>query len=242
MSKSQQKTSTAPVIDPAIDAAVEIDAQTRRAVEKMVARINGLIGEAGQRYDQIADQLVTQIYAGDVQRALDPRKDPPPAFVALLGHVGDTLLMSRTQLFQAVRVGALNRRLGDTKWADLPWSTKVELLPLVGAEQDLKRLAAGVRMATEGKKGMRAVRAWVVAQLSGDPAATDVAPAPSFIAGRNAIGVAMGIGKAADRRRWVNRFVKLPDDERAQLLSGVKLAARNLEKLAQDLEAAVEGE
>jgi hypothetical protein len=69
---------------------------------------------------------------------------------------------------------------------------------------------------------------------------TDVAPAPSFIAGRNAIGVAMGIGKAADRRRWVNRFVKLPDDERAQLLSGVKLAARNLEKLAQELDAALD--
>jgi diadenosine tetraphosphate (Ap4A) HIT family hydrolase len=48
------------------------------------------------------------------------------------------------------------------------------------------------------------------------------------------------MGKAADRRRWVDRYLQLPEDEQAELLSAVKATARNMEKLAQELALAVD--
>jgi hypothetical protein len=63
---------------------------------------------------------------------------------------------------------------------------------------------------------------------------------PGFPAGRKALAVTAAMGKAADRRRWVDRYVSLPSDEQVGLLNAVKASLRNLEKLAAEFAAAVD--
>ena len=241
MSKTQQQ--SVPATPTAPDAST-LDAQTRRLVEKAIVRVNGLVAEAGERYDAIADHVFETFYDGDVQKALNPNKEPPAGFAALVEEADGALHLGRTQLFQAVRVGALNRRLTKTAWSGLRWTLKVELLRALGPDQSMERVTAGATFTSKHKASSREVRAWVDEQL-----ATATTPAdgeelkstgPTFIAGRKAVEVGAAVGKSADRRRWVDRFLKLPDDEQSAYRTAVKAAARNLEKLSQEIDAALD--
>jgi hypothetical protein len=223
----------------------ELDAHTRRLVEKSIARVNGLVGEAGGKYDDIADHLFETYYDGDVQRALTPAKDTPAGIAALAREADGALMMGRTLLFHAVRIGALNRRFARTAWTGLGWSVKSELLPLLGTELSYERLLAGAVHASKTKATIRDVRAYVAGQFpaeSDDDEAEDASKGPGLPAGRRALAVTAALGKAADRRRWVNGYLKMGDDDRSAFLNGVKASARNLEKLAAELASAVDDE
>jgi hypothetical protein len=241
MSKSEKQ--TAPVAPEAPETPT-LDAQTRRLVERAIVKVNGLVAEAGGRYDAIADHVFETFYDGDVQKALNPNKDAPAGFTALVGHADGALHLGRSQLFQAVRVGALNRRLVKTAWGVLGWTQKIELLRALGPDQSIERVSAGATFAVKQKASVREVRTWVDEQIAPAEAPVDgeeaKATGPTFIAGRKALEVGAAIGKAADRRRWVNRFLKLDDEEQAAYRSAVKAAARNFEKLSQELDAAVD--
>ncbi len=241
MSKAQQQ--TAPVA-PEAPETPGLDAQTRRLVEKAIVRVNGLVAEAGERHDAIADHVFGSFYDGDVQKALNPNKDAPEGFTALVEEADGALHLGRTQLFCAVRVGALNRRLAKTAWSGLGWTLKVELLRALGPDQSMERVSAGATFASKHKASSREVRAWVDEQLATVAAPTEgndsQATGPTFLAGRKALEVGAAIGKSADRRRWVDRFLKLPDDEQSAYRSAVKAAARNLEKLSQEIDAALD--
>jgi hypothetical protein len=234
-----EKQSTPPVTETP-----KLDAQTRRLVEKTIFRVNGLVAEAGERNDTIADHVFETFYDGDVQKALNPNKDAPAGFTALVEEADGALHLGRTQLFVAVRVGALNRRLERTAWTALGWTVKVELLRALGPDQSIERVSAGATFAAKQKASTREVRTWVEEQLSTAAPPTEgdesTASGPTFLAGRKALAVAAAIGKSADRRRWVNRFLKLREEEQSAYRSAVKSAARNLEKLSQELEAAMD--
>lgn len=243
MSKSQQK-QTVPAAAPKAPEAPALDAQTRKLVEKSIARVNGLLAEAGERNEAIADHVFETFYDGDVQKALNPNKDAPAGFTSLVGHADGALHLGRSQLFQAVRVGALNRRLVKTAWSGLGWTQKVELLRALGPDQSIERVSAGATFAVKQKASVREVRAWVDEQLTAGEVPADgeevAAAGPTFIAGRKALEVGAAIGKAIDRRRWVNRFLKLGEEEQGAYLAAAKASARNFEKLVQELEAARE--
>jgi hypothetical protein len=239
MSNSKQQ--AVPVVPEALGSP-RLDPQTRRFVDKAIAKVNGMVAQAGERYDAVADHLFGAFYDGDVQKALNPKKDPPAAFTALVEAADGALQLGRTQLFQAVRVGALNQRLAKTAWSRLGWTVKIELLRALGPDQSIDRLSEGAAFAVSRKSSSRDVRAWVDDQLSREasPAQGEegTVNGPTFLAGRKALAVGAAIGKAADRRRWVNRFLKLSEEEQGTYRSAVKAAARNFEKLSQELTAA----
>ncbi|MFM2151933.1 MAG: hypothetical protein RL199_368 [Pseudomonadota bacterium] len=221
----------------------ELDARTRRLVEKSIVRVNGLVAEAGGKYDAIADHLFETYYDGDVQRALTPAKDTPAGIAALAREADGALRVGRTMLFSAVRVGALNRRLARTAWSGLGWTVKTELLPLLGGELSYERLSAGAVHASKTKATIREARAYVAQQLAtaAEQGTVDQPrTGPGFPAGRKALALTAAMGKAADRRRWVDRYVALPADEQAELLNAVRASLRNLEKLAAEFAAAVD--
>jgi hypothetical protein len=252
MSSAQKHTTARP--SPATGAGApadtsatpDVDARTRRLVEKTIARLNGLMTETGERYDAIADHVFETFYDGDVQRALGPGKDAPVGFALLAGEADGTLRMSRSMLFQSVRIGALNRRFDQGPWRSLGWSQRLELLRLLGRGLSFDRVQAGATWATRTKASVRDLRAWVDKKLA-EEAPQDgtndenVVPlGPTFAAGRRLIDVGAAIGKAADRRRWVDRFLKLEPDAQRAYLAGVKATARNFEKLAQELALSVD--
>ncbi|MFM2153381.1 MAG: hypothetical protein RL199_1816 [Pseudomonadota bacterium] len=221
-----------------------LDDQTRRLVEKTIVKVNGLVADSGERYDAIANHVFETFYDGDVQKALNPNKDAPVGFTALVREADGALHLGRSQLFQAVRVGALNRRLVKTAWNGLGWTLKVELLRALGSDQSVDRVEAGATFASKQMASSREVRAWVDEQLAPQPSPAEgeeeKAMGPTFLAGRKALEVGAAIGKAADRRRWVNRFLKMGEKEQSAYRSAVKAAARNFEKLSQELDAAVD--
>jgi hypothetical protein len=151
---STQKHSTARTSEaagnsaPADESATPVvDARTKRLVEKTIARLNGLMTEAAERYDAIADHVFETFYDGDVQRALGTGKDAPVGFTLLAGEADGALRMSRTMLFQSVRIGALNRRFDQGPWRGLGWSQRLELLRLLGRELSFDRVQAGATWA-----------------------------------------------------------------------------------------------
>jgi hypothetical protein len=242
MSKPQKKQ---PVPEtPKAPETPGLDAATRKLVEKTIARVNGLVAEAGERNDAIADHLFETFYDGDVQKALNPNKDAPAGFTVLLGEADGALHLGRTQLFYAVRVGALNRRLAKTPWAQLGWTVKTELLRALGQDQSIDRVSEGASFASKHKASVRGVRAWVDEQFAaggGADEGDDRKPAgPTFLAARKAVELAATMGRADVRRGWVTRVLKLQGDERGTVRAAVKSAARNLEKLAAELEAALD--
>jgi hypothetical protein len=220
-----------------------LDARTRKLVERSIARVNALVSAAGDKWEEISDHLFETFYDGDVQRALGPKKDLPPGCAALLAEADGALRLGRTMLSYAFRVGALNRRFAKTAWSGLGWSVKTELLRALGPDLSFERVADGATVAAREKSTIREVRQWVDMRLAADapPADAETEPTgPSFLAGRKALTMTSALGKAADRRRWVDRYLKLPEEEQAAYLNAVKASARNLEKFALELASATD--
>jgi len=220
-----------------------LDARTARLVAKSIVKVNGLAADAGGKYEEIADHLFETYYEGDVQRAITPAKDTPAGIAALARETEASLHLSRTMLFHAVRIGALNRRLAKTAWRGLGFTVKIELLPLLGADLSYERLSRGAVHASKTKATIREARIYVAQQLELAAAEGEAAQrrkGPGFPAGRKALALTAAMGKATDRRRWVDRYVLLPSDEQEELMNAVKASLRNLEKLAAEFAAAVD--
>jgi len=239
---AKKSTEKVPVADPAKEAPV-IDARTRRQIEKTIVHVNGLVTQAGEKLDAVADHLFETYFDGDVQRALGTAKDAPTGLLELAKEADGALRLSRPMLFHAIRVGALNRRLSRTAWVRLPWSSKTELLPLLGTELAFDRVSAGAAHAEKTKATVRELRAWVEeqrAQAEEEDPPAGVTTGPTFLAGRKALSVGASLGKAADRRRWVDRFLRLPSEEQAEYLAATRASARNFDKLANELASALD--
>ena len=220
--------------------AAELDARTRRLVDAAEKHINGLMAEAGSKYDALSDYVIDEVFEGDMLAALTPGRSASPAFAELLRRSETSLHIPRSKLTKAARIGALNRHLSGTPWKGLNWSVKQELLPLVGADGDLSALKEGTRVASKGL-GMRAVRDWVAAKAAGGASVTDGQEetlTPTIAATRKALEVGNRLSKAADRRRWLDRAEKLPEAERDDLLASLRSASKQFSKLLADFESA----
>ncbi|MFM2153730.1 MAG: hypothetical protein RL199_2165 [Pseudomonadota bacterium] len=220
-----------------------LDARTRKLVERSIVKVNALVAGAGERYEEVADHLFETFYDGDVQRALGSKKDLPPGCAALLEEADGMLHLGRTMLSHAFRIGAVNRRLTKTAWSRLGWTVKTELLRALGPELSFERVLDGATLAVREKSSVREVRQWVDMKLAADAPPVDdeaTASGPAFKAGQKALDVTAALGKAADRRKWVARYLKLSDEAQADHLNAVKASARNLEKYAQELASATD--
>jgi len=216
----------------------ELDAKARRLADQAEQRLNGLAKEAGSKYEQVADYLVETVFDGDTLTALQPGRASPPAFRELLRRADVTLQFSADMLVKAAKVGALNRHLAEGDWRTLGWSVKVALLPLVSGGE-LGPLREGLRWVVRHQAGVRATREWVYRRTGAESDDARTGPAPTMAASRKAFALGQMLGKAADRRRWLDLAEELPDEERAELLASLRAATRHFEKLLAEFEAAL---
>ena len=140
----------------------------QRAVERLRDNLNRLYGGATQRLEELANTAFRELFDGDVDEGLSPHKSSSARYQALLGMCGDSLHIDKGLLSRAIRIGALNTHFADRPWARLPWSIKIELLPLLGADGDIKRLSSGIATASKVSATVRSVREWVAANLPTD--------------------------------------------------------------------------
>ncbi len=218
-----------------------LDPRAQREFEKLITKINSLVAEMGTRLDTIANLVFTYCFGKDAGSALDPNTTASRPLLSMLNAAGGELHLDAPTLRKYLRIGALNHKLSDGKWSELPPSIKLELLPLLGADLNYERLEAGVRYAIKEEVTVRQLRAWVANRLetsASEEPGMKPRP-PSFVAGNNAVEVGVRFARVADRRRWLDKLARLPKEDRQQHLVRVKAAARNFEKLAQELEAMV---
>jgi hypothetical protein len=216
-------------------------ARLEKQVTDSVNEINRLMREIGGRFEEVGRHLFETYFDSNTEQALAPDSTRPAGFVALLQRAGSTLHATRSQLMVALRIAALNAKLRGTKWVDLSWSTRAELLPLLGSSLDFEALAAGVRYASQHRSSMRQVRDWMAKRTEGATASDTPAttPTPTVAASEKAVSHYNALSKSADRRKLINRFLNLPDERRAAMLANLKAGLRNLEKLTQEFEAAM---
>jgi hypothetical protein len=212
-----------------------LDPRERRAIDELEQFINRAMTEAGQQHEKIADRLFTVLFEGDVAAALAIRVGMSAKYDVLTDRAGRTLLMERVGLSRAVRVGALNRRLDGTKWSTLPWSTKLELLPLVGPDLDFDRLQKGVAFAAKAGNGREAVREWVAARRAADAGDTTTVRALTPVKARKMLEIGANLQRIAERRLLADRLRKLDDDSRAEWLAALTLTLRSLSRLHEEL-------
>ncbi len=230
--------STAPTQDEsAFTEAARLDKQ----VDDSVNEINRLMREIGGRLEEVGLHVFEVYFNMDVERALSTQRQPSAGFSALLQRTGNTLNATRSQLVVSLRVAALNTRLKNTRWVDLTWSVRVELLPLLGSSLDFDALTAGVRYASQHRASVRQVREWVANKLQGATGREALTPVttPTVTASEKAVSHYNALSRSVDRRRLINRFMNLPEDRRLSMLSNMKSGLRNLEKLTQEFEQAM---
>jgi len=188
---------------PAHDEDDMLSPAQQKALESLRDDVNRLQRAATQRFDEIADKLFVGLFGGQIAPALSPHRDATAGYRAMAEMCEDSLLMDRSQLSRCVRIGALNAHFGDGGWKGLPWSIRAELLPLLGQEADLKRLASGIKAALKPGATARTVRQWVEEHLPERSAAARGRPTELSVAATNKMLVIGKMLKLASTRRLV---------------------------------------
>ena len=233
-----QARSSTPQLDD--QTAREEAARVERQVNDSVNEINRLMREIGGRLEEVGRHLFESYFDANAEQALAPTSNPPAGFMVLMQRSGSTLHCTRSQLVVALRVAALNTKLKNTKWVDLTWSARVELLPLLGSSMDFEALSAGVRYASQHRSSMRQVREWVANKLEGMSENNGPTPiqTPTVAASEKAVAHYNALAKSADRRKLIGRLLNLPEERQVAMLADMKSGLRNLEKLTQEFELA----
>jgi hypothetical protein len=217
-------------------------ARIEKQVGESVTEINRLMREIGGRFDEIGRHLFNVYFKSDVEAALSTGRQPLE-YIALLQRAGDVLHATRSQLTVALRIAALSARLKNSKWVDLTWSTRVELLPLLGSDLDFEELGAGIRYANQHRTSMRQVREWVAKRLDGSKTESTEKPVVFTVPASEKLATTCNaLSKSATRRKLISRFMDLPDNRRAAMLTNLKGGLRSLEKLTHEFEEAMASE
>jgi hypothetical protein len=212
-----------------------LDPRTTRQLDELEAFINRQVTEVGHRWEAVADRTFETLFDGDVSAALAGRQLATAKYAALAARAGVSLQLDQPSLSRVVRVGAVNHRLARTDWESLPWSLKVELLPLLGQSQDFALLQKGVAVARKEGATVREVRQWVAARRADD--GPDVVSPPKLtpLKAGKAIAFAGALRKVAARRELADKVRELDEEQRRAFLAALGEALRNLGKLQQEL-------
>ncbi|MFM2153666.1 MAG: hypothetical protein RL199_2101 [Pseudomonadota bacterium] len=213
--------------------------QLRKIADETVEFINKAMRESGRSMEKVGAHLFETLLDADVEAALVASKGQLPKYVAVAERAGESLLVDRSTLSRLVRVGAVTHALGNDRWVALPWTMKVELLPLLGAGMSFDVLLEGVDFAGRKGVGTRALREWVASRKAGAPAegeAETKGPRPTLARTRRLLEFAPMLQKVADRRIVAEGVSKLSEKERAAFASGLRATIRHLTKLAEEME------
>ena len=219
-----------------------MDARSLRQIDDLETFINRQVDEVGHRWEAIADRSFDTLFDGDVAAALTGGQVATPKYAAFASRAGTSLRIERTTLSRAVRVGAINQRLTRSDWSALPWALKVELLPLLGAEQDFTALQKGITVAKKEGVTVREVRQWVAEQRT--TAGGDEAKAPKLtpLKAGKVFEFTAALRRIDGRRQLADKVRALEDDAHKAFLTALADALRNLGKLQQELLNSDDGE
>jgi hypothetical protein len=222
--------------DPAADAEAPVDPALERAVDELEAFINRAMTEVGRQHEKIADRVFTVLYEGDVAAALAVRLGNAPKYDALAMRSGKTLLMDAGTLSRSVRIGALNHRLEGGKWSDLNWSQKMELLPLLGSEQDFDLLARGIAYASKPGTGRNAVREWVAVQRRPEGEEDgDGRKAPTPTKALKMFDIGVQLQRVAERRDLAARVRRMDTADKKEWMAALERVLKSLGRLHEEL-------
>jgi hypothetical protein len=232
LTENRSPETTEPATDPSPE---QLDPRAARQVDDLEAFINRSVVDIGHRWESIADRSFDTLFDGDVAAALAGRRFATPKYDALASRAGTTLTIDQPSLSRAVRIGAVNHRLSRSDWSPLAWALKVELLPLLGAEQDFERLQAGVAVARKEGVTVREVRDWVSAQRTDAGADEPKTPKMTPLKAGKAFEFTAALRKAPQRRELAAKVRDLDEDSQKAFLAALADALRNLTKLQQEL-------
>jgi hypothetical protein len=214
---------------------VKLDQRSVRQVDDLEGFINRLVAEVGHRWEAIADRTFDTLFDGDVSAALAGRQMATPKYEALASRAGVSLDIGQSELSRAVRIGAINHRLPRSDWSKLSWSVKVELLPLLGAEQDFALLEKGVKAATSGPFGQREARQWVADQRTEPGDEAPRTPKLTPVKAGKVFEFTAALRKVAGRRELSDKVRALDEEAHKAFMAALADALRNLGKLQQEL-------
>ena len=137
----------------------------QRALIVLRDQVNKLVKESEGRQDAIATKLFTGLTDGRPESVLGPDASPSLAYSAMAEMCGESLRINRAMLSRAVRIGALNAHYRSGPWHQLDWAAKVELLPLLGSDMNVRRLDSGITAAIKPETSTRDIRQWVAEHL-----------------------------------------------------------------------------
>ena len=238
------RTSTHPISPSAADdqrtdadREAPLDPAVERSLDALEGYINRAMTEVGRQNETVADRAFTVLYEGDVAAALAVRLGNAPKYDALARRSGRTLLMDTGTLSRVVRIGALNHRLGEGKWSDLTWALKVELLPLLGAEQDFDRLGRGIAFASKPAVGRDDVRDWVAAQRRAEVVDADEEErqAPMPLKARKMFDIGTLLQRVAERRDLAARVRRMNAGDRREWMAALERTLKSLGRLHEEL-------
>jgi hypothetical protein len=237
---SNRGTAARPRDNEPVDAEAPLDPALERAVDELEAFINRSMSEVGRYHEKVANRAFAVLFAGDVAAALAVRLGNAPKYDALARRSGATLLMDAGTLSRSVRIGAINHRLGDGTWSDLPWPHKVELLPLLGAEQDFDRLARGVAFAAKPDTTRDAVREWVASQRRAEGEseggkAGEERKAPTPLKALKMFDMGVQLQRVAERRDLAARVRRMKASAQKEWMAALERVLKSLGRLHEEL-------
>ncbi len=207
--------------------------QLAKLTDATVDFINRVVREAGMRHDFIADRLFIDLFDGNVKAALDPERNASQRYRAVQDRAGKSLLLDAPSLSRHVRIGALNQTIREPAWQNLPFSTKIELLPLLGAELDVARLRKGIAQANRLNVGIRAVREWV--HENGPETQTGRPRGLTFSTGSRVMSTGVKLGDAEARKKFVAQVKRLGAAKQREFVSDLEATIVNLRRLQKEL-------
>jgi len=208
-----------------------------RSLESLRDDLNKLYRSASQRLGEIADRLFRELFDGDIKEALSPQKSSSARYRTLIGMCGQSLLLDKVQLSRSIRVGALNAQFkGRAAWEALSWTVKLTLLPLLGPDGDLKRLSAGIAVASKSSATVASVRQWVADHLSDDDKAAGGKPkALSMVAASKILASGRQLKLISARRLLMTRLQRMGKAAVATAISDLDLTIKSLTQLREEL-------
>lgn len=206
--------------------------ETERHVRAALDAVASKLSKIETSHDHLANTLVHHLFRNNPAYALDPTKHPTTEYKALQAAASNDIRLDQSALSRHIRVGALNLILGaESAWARLPWTYKTELLPLLELDGTGSYLALGIKEASKRDASVRKIQAFKKSlRTELEKSKTDLPHRAGLDLGALKRLVSHGTKLRTKRAQTelLKKLARLPDDEQAETLRGMVLAARNL--------------
>lgn len=230
-SRSVRRASVAPA-DPAAPKK-PTRATRRRFVEETVDFLNEKVATLGRAHESMANEILKRVFDGDPLAALAAEKSNNWRYVELRSRADATLHLSRQELSNHVRIGALNEVLEGEAWGALQWSKKVALLSLLARKEEaLPAIRRGASYSLKPKVTVRALRKWVDVELH---QSTDE-NALAIRSGARAVAGTVNLADPERRDAFVTAARAAPLEKRVEIADDLRAGIAALKSLLDDIE------